>query len=156
MGLLDIVHCQTRVRSLPVNLLPIRSFVPALIPGTVMARTGFPSLGLIPIERVGVEAVKLNMFGSDSKYKSLIISVLSRQFTPESVDLELLLNRSVFVNYSLIHEAKVVGVSCEAHSYQLRTRRTGTVTESIIEKRQHDDMVKMQWRKEAVQEEFKY
>ena len=156
MGLLDIVHCQTRVRSLPVNLSPGRSFVPALIPGTVKTCAGFPSLGLIPIERVDVEAVKLNVFGSDSKYKSLIITVLSRQFTPESIDLKLLLNRSVFVNYPLIHEAKVVGVSCEARSYQLRTRRIGTSTESIIEERQHDDMLKMQWRKESVQEEAKY
>mmetsp|Transcript_20065 Transcript_20065/g.28834 ORF Transcript_20065/g.28834 Transcript_20065/m.28834 type:complete len:1503 (+) Transcript_20065:75-4583(+) len=157
IGLRDITHCQTSCRRIPPDFTPGQSFTPRLIPGTVKTCAGFPSLGVIPISAVRLEAVKLNVFGSDSRYRNTIISVLQRGgFSVDNLDLKLLLGRSVFVNYPLIHEAKVVGVSCETMTVRARTRRMGSIEETSVEEKKHDDMMRLQWKKEAAQEEVKY
>ena len=161
IGLTDILNCQTTVAKHPFNLSPGVPFSPQLIPGTVRTCAGFPSLGVVPIKSVSFEAVKLNIFGSDSKYKSVIIHILIRAFDDKTIDMKVLLNRSIFVNYPLLHEAKVVGVSSESKSYVIKKKKKRDANnrefeEEVIEERLHDDFSRMQWRKESADEESKY
>jgi 5'-3' exoribonuclease 1 len=156
IGLLDLIKCQTKVTELEFDLRPSSPFAAQLIPGTVKTCAGFPSLGVLAISGAALEAVKLNVFGSESRYKSIIFTITQRFFSAEDLDLTLLLGRSVFVNYPLIHEAKVVGVSCATKSCKLKTRRVGKEEVQEIEETIHSDSERTQWLKEAESEESRY
>ena len=161
IGLTDILNCQSSVTSRTYNLESGTPFSSQLIPGTVRTCAGFPSLGVVPIKSVSFEPVKLNIFGSESKYKSIIIHILIRAFDEETIDMKVLLNRSIFVNYPLLHEAKVVGVSTESRSFLLKKKKkrdskNKEYEEEVIEERIHDEFSRMQWRKESSEEETKY
>jgi hypothetical protein len=55
---------------------------------------------------------KVNMFGTASKYKTLLIEIESQKIVDiDALNPQSLLGRSVFVNYPQNHEAKVVSVS---------------------------------------------
>jgi 5'-3' exoribonuclease 1 len=160
LGLMDIPKCNTSVQFFSPPLSPGVSFIPRLIPGTVKTCAGFPSLGVLAISAARLEAVKLNIFGSESRYRSTILTVLPRPFSPDQIDLKLLLGRSVFVNYPLIHEAKVVGVSCETRTYRLRSKRVvvgGKATQQVeVEEKSHDATTRTEWQRESSQEEGSY
>ena len=156
IGLLDINKCQSRISEIDFNLHPEAPFAAKLIPGTVKTCAGFPSLGVIPISSASLDAVKLNVFGSESRYKSITLTVFQRSFTPENFQFELLLGRSVFVNYPLIHEAKVVGVTCATKSCKLKKRRVGKEDIQEIEQTIHSDSERLQWLKDSTNEESKY
>jgi 5'-3' exoribonuclease 1 len=130
IGLVDINYCQTAVfKSIP-SLQPIYFFNPKLIEGTIYPIAGFPSLTTLPgilhffgfllsfyylnllVQGCKAEFAKVNMFGSDSKYKSLIVelkSLIDNNF--DNLNPELLLGRKVYVNYPQTHEALVMAVS---------------------------------------------
>ena len=161
IGLTDILNCQSSVSGRPFNLHPGIPFSPQLVPGTVRTCAGFPSLGVVPIKSVSFEPVKLNIFGSDSKYKSVIIHILIRAFDDKTIDMKVLLNRSIFVNYPLLHEAKVVGASSESRSFVVKRKKRRDAAnqeyeEEVIEERVHDEFSRLQWRRESTTEETKY
>jgi 5'-3' exoribonuclease 1 len=156
IGLMDITKCQTKVTEVAFDLHPSSPFAAELIPGTVKTCAGFPSLGVLAISGAALEAVKLNVFGSESRYKSIIFTITQRFFSADDIQLSLLLNRSVFVNYPLIHEAKVVGVSCATKSCKLKTRRVGKEEIQEIEETIHSDSERTQWLKDAENEESRY
>lgn len=156
IGLMDIPKCQTKVTEISFDLHPTTPFRSELIPGTVKTCAGFPSLGVIPISGATLEPIKVNIFGSESRYKSIVLSVLQRPFSPDELQFDLLLGRSVFVNFPLIHEAKVVGVSSATRSCRLKTRRVGREEIQEIEETIHSDSEKTQWLKESEYEENRY
>ena len=113
IGLKDISNCQSREEELPPDIHPSRAFKSQLIPGTVSPCPGFPSLSMLPIAGVRCEAIKLNVFGSESKYSTLILELQSSRGAVERLgsNLERILGKSVYVNYPSMVEARVVGVT---------------------------------------------
>lgn len=58
------------------------------------------------------EFAKVNMFGTASKYKTLMIEIQSQEVPDlEALNPQQLLGRTVYVNYPQTHEAKVVSLS---------------------------------------------
>ena len=111
IGLPDIISCQSNITKSIPGLAPTFSFKPQLLEGTVYPIAGFPSLTILPIVGFKKEFAKINMFGSESKYQSLVIEIKApTQLELKNIQLESLLDRTVYVNYPQIHEAKVVAV----------------------------------------------
>ena len=120
IGLPDIHCCQSVVSESIPSLAPGRYFKPELVLGTTMPIAGFPSLTILPLNGVRTEFAKVNMFGSDSRYRSLILEVDSPDAESlNQMNAELLLGRVVYVNYPQVHEAKVVAVSTEMEEVRL-------------------------------------
>lgn len=120
IGLPDIPHCQTKVTLRPPDLHPGTPFSAQLIPGTAThCLPGFPVLAGLIFDTIMHESVKLNIFGSESRYRTLVLKLATRDFDPESIDVTMLLGVSVYVNYPLTHEAKVVAVSLPDREYCL-------------------------------------
>jgi len=58
------------------------------------------------------EFAKINVFGTASKYKSVLIEIQSPPILDiEALNPQQLLGRTVYVNYPHTHEAKVVAIS---------------------------------------------
>lgn len=113
IGYPDILNCQTVAEELDFDIKPSHPFAAALIEGTLTPYPGFPSLGMVAFYRAHAEAVKINVFGSYSKYKSLMIELQTNKtpFDVSSIDLSKLLGKTVYVNYPQNVEARVVSVS---------------------------------------------
>jgi 5'-3' exoribonuclease 1 len=120
LGFADILSCQTESVDSMYDTKPGASFRPEIIPGTITPYPGFPSLGILPIAGTRTEAVKLNIFGSPSRYRSSIVILQSSKnpFDPGTIDLSLLLGKTVYVNYPLSFEARVVSVETEMKHYR--------------------------------------
>ena len=121
IGLPDITNSQSTFTQNASDLTPGQFFVPEVVKGTISPYPGFPSLSALQIKRVEVEMLKLNIFGSESKYKSMALEVLPVVFE-EGMDpaiLQSLIGRSVYVNYPMSHEAKVVAVNTKSFEYRL-------------------------------------
>jgi 5'-3' exoribonuclease 1 len=113
IGLIDIHHCQTSVSESVPSLLPGAYFSPHLVPGTLTAVAGFPTLTALVMNDVNTDFAKINVFGSASKYRSLVMTVQSSIKSVEASKLSVLLGKIVFVNYPQLHEARVVAVTTE-------------------------------------------
>lgn len=88
------------------------SFKPELITGTKIPYPGFPSLNVLPIENVELRPVGLNCFGFPSKYPNMILTMHTLPQMPGAVQLaENLIGRNIFVNWPMMHEAKVSATS---------------------------------------------
>lgn len=147
-GFTEIRNCQCSITTIVRDLSPSLPFLPCLVPGTTVPIAGFPSLGVIPILNVVIEPVKINVFGMESRYKSLLMTLTPRDFDPNVIDSSLLLGRSVYVNYPQMHEAKVVEVSTEKSTFKLDK---GTIKEI-----KHDQFMKQEWRKSAAEDEVNH
>jgi len=80
------------------------------------------------MSNVKMEAIKINVFGSESKYRSMVLEIEQKSFdiTDENCHfLAQLIGRTVYVNYPMSHEAKVVAVS--THSFEYRAEDPYTV-----------------------------
>ena len=112
IGLVDIVHCHSRMTIFPEYESKLESFKPELIPGTKIPYPGFPSLGVIPLVSTELVPIGVNCFGFPSKYPT---TVLKLHEMPEIPPVEALagnvLGRSLFINWPMMHEAKVVALS---------------------------------------------
>jgi 5'-3' exoribonuclease 1 len=112
IGLTDIVHCNSSVRTFEDPLQSGTSFRPELVAGTQIPYPGFPSLNVVPIQSYELVEIKVNCFGSASKYPTMLIKLHDM---PELPPLDALapnvLGKSVFVNWPMMHEAKVVAIS---------------------------------------------
>eukprot|EP00981_Chlorochromonas_danica_P000482 scaffold98_cov248-Ochromonas_danica.AAC.23 len=156
IGLPDIVHCFTRVTPFPFSLAPGEFFKSCLLEGTEYPIAGYPSLSSLPLASVQLEKIKVNVFGSASRYNTLAIEVNSPDVTSfDQKVVEKLLGRSVFINYPHMHEAKVVGVSMEKQEWHW-TEKTKADEEDKIEVIVHDDVTALKWKTQATKEETDY
>jgi len=112
IGLPDIVHCNSAVTDFEEPLQSGTSFMPKLLEGTQIPYPGFPSLNVLPIASFELTEIKLNCFGSASKYPTMLIRLHEM---PDLPPLEALapnvIGKSVFINWPMMHEARVVAIS---------------------------------------------
>lgn len=120
IGLPDIIKCKSRVDVLDELDTTNISFKPELVPGTKIPYPGFPSLNVLPIEMTELTSIGLNCFGSPSKYPTMVLTLRKTPQLPSATVLaDNILGKSLFVNWPMMHEAKVVAVSDE--SSEVRT-----------------------------------
>ncbi|GMH92275.1 hypothetical protein TL16_g12296 [Triparma laevis f. inornata] len=115
IGLKDINQCQSRMA---IYKEPDRTgvtFKPEIIPGTKIPHPGFPSMNVLPIQATVLDKIGLNCFGTESKYASTILTLarLPAQLPPVEDLAKTLVGKSVFCNWPMMHEAKVVAMSNE-------------------------------------------
>jgi 5'-3' exoribonuclease 1 len=115
----DIPSCQSICMEQDFRLSPGPPFQPVLVSGTQPFVAGFPSLASLPISGCSIDFLKINVFGGDSKYRSVILELEQRVIDLKSFDMKLLLGRSVYVNYPTFHEARVVAVSTRDGEFRL-------------------------------------
>lgn len=120
IGLSDIPNCHSRVTILPEYNSQGVTFKPELIPGTKIPYPGFPSLKVVPIASAELVPIRVNVFGMPSKYPTMVLKLHEVPQMPSAEELaKLLLNRSLFINWPMMHEAKVVAVSDMATQVRL-------------------------------------
>eukprot|EP01038_Epipyxis_sp_PR26KG_P008199 gene8199-11090_t len=152
VGLHDIYSCQSRVIEEGFDLSPQLHFKSSLVPGTIYPIAGFPSLTVLAVQGFKTEPIKINVFGTESKYKSIIIelkSPSSNSYDLKQINADRLINRFVYVNYPQIHEAKVVAVSNEYQEVRIDEN-------DELEWVDYDEVTKNKWKKDTVDEENKY
>ncbi|KAJ1456723.1 XRN 5'-3' exonuclease N-terminus-domain-containing protein [Pelagophyceae sp. CCMP2097] len=71
---------------------------------------GFPSLHALPLAGVRLRALKINCFGSPSRYETATLDLAAPQ-ARGAADLQSLLGTPIFVNWPNTHEALLVGVT---------------------------------------------
>jgi len=148
IGLPNIVKCNSRVDVVDNLGVSTVSFKPELIPGTKIPYPGFPSLNVLPIELVELRNAGVNCFGFPSKYPNMILTMRNLPQLPGALQLAgNLIGKTIFVNWPMMHEAKVVAVSdssCEVRMVKKKmttrkfspseTQRWNGVSEMVKEK----------------------
>lgn len=112
IGIMDIRKCHSRVDLIegthPTNI----SFKPELIPGTQIPYPGYPSLNVLPMKSAELIPIGLNCFGSSSKYSTTVLTLQSMPELPGAENLaDNILGKHLYINWPMMHEAKVVGIS---------------------------------------------
>ena len=112
IGIADIKKCYSRVELIegehPTNI----SFKPELIPGTQIPYPGFPSLNVLPMQSAELIPIGLNCFGSASKYSTTVLTMQTMPELPGAEQLaDNILGKNVYINWPMMHEAKVVAVT---------------------------------------------
>ena len=114
IGLTDIVKCHSRCTILPQYDADGVSFKPELVPGTQIPYPGFPSLNVLPIEEAELLPIGVKLFGFPSKYHTMVLKLHEMPDMPPVETLaDNLLNRSLFINWPMMHEARVTAISDE-------------------------------------------
>jgi 5'-3' exoribonuclease 1 len=114
IGLTDIVKCHSRVTIMPEYDSYGVSFKPELIPGTQIPYPGFPSLNVLPIADAELVPIGVKVFGFPSKYPTMVLRLHKMpEMPPVETLADNLLNKSLFINWPMMHEAKVVAI-CDA------------------------------------------
>ena len=112
IGLPDIVKCNSKCDTLDYRENTEIAFKPILIPGTQIPSPGFPSLNVLPMQSVELTEIGLNCFGSPSKYSTTVLSLHPLpQLPPADKLADSILGKSIFINWPMMHEAKVVAIS---------------------------------------------
>lgn len=154
IGLPDVNHCQTTVSYSIPSLAPGAYFKAEEVPGTAVSLPGFPSLTVLEMDGVDIEFIKLNIFGSESKYKSLVLSAKKKDYDVSKLNLKALLGRYVYVNYPQVHEAKVVAVTVE--NQEIRLAYNKDTNEEEIKVTPFDYVTQQKWKKESGEMETGY
>eukprot|EP00977_Amphora_coffeiformis_P012722 scaffold3224_cov158-Amphora_coffeaeformis.AAC.11 len=90
----------------------VPGFKAKLMEGTVIPYPGFPSLNVLPMAKRELIKVGLNCFGSASKYPTMMLTLNALPDLPPLEQLaQTVLERSVFVNWPMMHEGRVVAIS---------------------------------------------
>ena len=153
IGLEDITKCMSRSEDIEADLNSGHFFAPVVIPGTISPYPGFPSLSVMQMQGVELEPIKINVFGSESKYRTMVLEVASLPFNEEEVDKSLLaqlVGRTVYVNFPMSHEAKVVAVTTK--SFELRLDSLSSAVNLTTYDRHRTE----KWMKESAEESTKY
>lgn len=147
IGLPDVTKCQSLVVDIDFNINPGKPFLPELVDGTKCPCAGFPCLGVINFKSVRTDFKKINVFGSESKYRSVMLEMPSMELDLKVVPAmaSQLIGSSVFVNYPLMHEAKVMGVSTPSEEYRMSA--TGEIVCTP-----HDALAAQKWAKDSADE----
>jgi 5'-3' exoribonuclease 1 len=112
IGLPDIVDCRSRVTVLEEPETLKVSFKPELVKGTQIPYPGFPSLNVLPIDSTELVFTGLNCFGTASKYPTMVLTLHQMPELPPVVQLaENVLGKSLYINWPMMHEARVVAIS---------------------------------------------
>lgn len=121
IGLPDIAASHSSVSTMEENLeLSKLVFEPVLIAGTQIPYPGFPSLNVMPIASVELAPVGLNCFGSPSKYPNTILTMHQMPALPPIEHLaEKVIGKSLFVNWPMMHEGRVVAISDQVKEVRL-------------------------------------
>lgn len=152
IGLPDILRCQSSATEEQFSISPGAFFKAETLSGTVSPMPGFPTLGVIPIQNITTDSFKINVFGSDSKYRNILIEFAETKIDLTSFDVKILIGRSVFVNYPLLHEARIVAVTTETAEYRaIADSSSGDVS---VKKYSRDEST--QWRLNSEAEALKY
>ncbi len=131
IGLSDIPRCNSRAIFSESSLAPGQFFIPELIPGTISPYPGFPSLGVIPITDIETAPIKVNVFGGESRYKTVVLSLDEQVFDPTTMDLGKLVGSAVWVNYPLVHEGRITAVSIATGEWSIPISSTSTTGQSM-------------------------
>lgn len=112
-GIPDIGESRTSIKLIDEDLgQPKYVFEPTILPGTILPYPGFPSLNVIPIRSVELVPIGLNCFGTASKYPTMVLTMHEMPALPPLEELaQSVLGKSIFVNWPMMHEARVVAVS---------------------------------------------
>ncbi|KAG5354373.1 5'-3' exoribonuclease 1 [Yarrowia sp. C11] len=99
--------------------------------------SGFPSLKTLPYT-YDIEAAGVRIFQQDSRNNTLVLSIINayKSRSPESIARELF-DKSIYVNYPYLREAKVIAVSDELFSY--------TFENGKVNKAPHSDTMAKEW-----------
>jgi 5'-3' exoribonuclease 1 len=113
IGLSDIAESHSSVTTHDEKLgLSNIVFEPKLIDGTQIPYPGFPSLNVLPIASAELISAGLNCFGYPSKYPNIILTMHQMpELPPIEVLADNVIGKSLFVNWPMMHEARVVAVS---------------------------------------------
>jgi 5'-3' exoribonuclease 1 len=112
IGFIDIVKCNSRVTVLPEYDSEGVAFKPEFIAGTQIPFPGFPSLNVLPIASEEVVPIGVNCFGFPSKYPTMTLKLHEMpQIPPVEMLAGNVLGKSLFINWPMMHEAKVVAIS---------------------------------------------
>lgn len=112
IGLTDITNCNSRVSIVPEYESEGISFKPELMPGTQIPYPGFPSLNVLPIASTELVPIGVNVFGMSSKYPTMVLKLHEMpQIPPVEQLANNVLGKSLFINWPMMHEAKVVAIS---------------------------------------------
>lgn len=110
---------------------PLRA---VLKPGCSSPMPGFPSLHALPITSVALKALKLNCFGSPSRYETMCVNLPSPVHAPDekpnavsSSVAAALMGKSVFVDWPMTHEALLVAVTGGGNYYSAGGSETAAV-----------------------------
>jgi len=115
IGIRDLHKCNSRIDVLDEpSTEPTSSFKPTLIEGTRIPYPGFPSLNVLPMKSAELKPIGVNCFGTSSKYPTTILSLQTLPQLPGAEQLaDNILGKSLYINWPMMHEAKVVAVSDE-------------------------------------------
>jgi 5'-3' exoribonuclease 1 len=127
IGLSDIIGSNTSLLIIDKQETVGEPFKPELLPGTRIPYPGFPSLRVLPFASVELTRIGLNVFGSPSKYPTMVLSFYQM---PELPPLEALataiLGKSLFINWPMMHEGRVVAISNEEKEIRLVKEKSVT------------------------------
>ena len=112
IGIVDIAKCHSRVEMIEGTHLTNISFKPELLPGTRIPYPGFPSMNVLPMKSAELIPIGLNIFGFSSKYSTTVLTLQSMPELPGAQELaDNILGKHLYINWPMMHEAKVVAVS---------------------------------------------
>lgn len=115
----DLTHSQTTVTPSSYSPASLTSFAPCLVPGTVIPLPGFPSLKVLPIQEVEIKALKVNVNGSDSRYRTICLSLPVTSLPAIETLAPEIVGRPVYVNWPMMHEARITAVTNGKVEYRL-------------------------------------
>ncbi len=114
IGLGDIQKCNVRVTPHSYCIESFTSFTSEIRPGTVMPYPGFPSFHGLDLPKADFRTIKLNVFGAESRYETVVLTLNKLQ---KLNDLELdklamhAIGTQCYVNWPCGHESKIVSLS---------------------------------------------
>ncbi len=115
----DIHQCGTSVTPSSYSKESLTRFEPRLVPGTVIPSPGFPSLKVLPISGVRIEAIRINVHGSESRYRTICLSLPVAELPGIATLAPEILGRPVYVNWPMMHEARIAAVTDGQCEYRL-------------------------------------
>jgi 5'-3' exoribonuclease 1 len=128
----------------------VGSFKAKLLEGTKLPYPGFPSLNVLPIAKKELIKVGLNCFGSNSKYFTMMLTLQTLPELPPLATLaQTILNQSLFINWPMMHEGRVVAISDSEQ--EIRKSSNG---ELIVKK--HSAMSAQKWATQSVMMQQSY
>jgi len=149
IGLPDIAKCYSRVQTIEGLSTTSISFEPKLVPGTKIPMPGFPSLNVLPIQSAELIPIGLNCFGSPSKYPNTVLTLHTLPELPGAEQLaDTILGKHLYINWPMMHEAKVVGIS----DYQCIVRMVKKKKKVVV----FNDLQSTQWEDESETTKLQY
>ncbi|CAM9919012.1 unnamed protein product, partial [Ectocarpus sp. 12 AP-2014] len=159
IGLADIPQCTASSRIVPFSIEPGECFRPELPHDAIIPSAGFPSLHVLTVGSVEERKVPVNCFGTASRYATLVLELKRPPVLPPASALAgKVLGRSAYLNWPLMHEAQVVGISDEKEEYRLEEVKGGggKKRKTRVKVNTFTEEVAGRWRLKAAEEQGAY